>query len=298
MSTLALRPRPASEIVDAAFQLYRRHFSQLVTLSAAVFAPYVLIQLLVTGGQPIDEEVAVAGTVALVLGAWLFGSLAEACIVVAVSNSYLRNDPDVGASLRQTLRRFGRVLLAVSAKWFVIGFVSVVPVMIAAVVAAIVVAGTGGVGDGQSPAAMIAMVGVFGLTMLVLGLPLLLYFFGAYFAVPATVVLEGLGVIAGLKRSSALSKGHKWKVYGALGIPLVIFQLLQLVITLVTRGLPIPAVLAFVMEQGVTIVGYPIIAVIATLLYYDARIRKEGFDLEMMAAELGTPIRLDVAPQE
>jgi hypothetical protein len=26
--------------------------------------------------------------------------------------------------------------------------------------------------------------------------------------------------------------------------------------------------------------------VIATLLYYDARIRKEGFDIEMMAAEL------------
>jgi hypothetical protein len=28
--------------------------------------------------------------------------------------------------------------------------------------------------------------------------------------------------------------------------------------------------------------------VIATLLYYDARIRKEGFDIEIMAAELGS----------
>ena len=30
-------------------------------------------------------------------------------------------------------------------------------------------------------------------------------------------------------------------------------------------------------------------AVIATLLYYDARIRNEGYDIEVMAAELGDP---------
>ena len=32
---------------------------------------------------------------------------------------------------------------------------------------------------------------------------------------------------------------------------------------------------------------YPLLAVVSTLLYYDLRIRKEGFDLEIMSRELG-----------
>ena len=34
---------------------------------------------------------------------------------------------------------------------------------------------------------------------------------------------------------------------------------------------------------------YPLIAIVQTLLYYDARIRKEGYDLELMAQDLGAP---------
>ena len=34
---------------------------------------------------------------------------------------------------------------------------------------------------------------------------------------------------------------------------------------------------------------YPLLAVVSTLLYYDLRIRKEGFDLEVMSRELGAP---------
>ena len=32
---------------------------------------------------------------------------------------------------------------------------------------------------------------------------------------------------------------------------------------------------------------YPLLAVVSTLVYYDLRIRKEGFDLEIMSRELG-----------
>ena len=34
---------------------------------------------------------------------------------------------------------------------------------------------------------------------------------------------------------------------------------------------------------------YPLIPIVQTLLYYDARIRKEGYDLELMAEGLGGP---------
>jgi uncharacterized membrane protein len=35
------------------------------------------------------------------------------------------------------------------------------------------------------------------------------------------------------------------------------------------------------------VLAYPVLSVVATLLYYDLRIRKEGFDLTMIARELG-----------
>ena len=41
------------------------------------------------------------------------------------------------------------------------------------------------------------------------------------------------------------------------------------------------------LTQIVQILLYPVLAVTVTLLYYDLRIRKEGFDIEMMASELG-----------
>ena len=38
-----------------------------------------------------------------------------------------------------------------------------------------------------------------------------------------------------------------------------------------------------------TILVYPLVSVVQTLLYYDLRIRKEAFDIELMASGLGAP---------
>jgi hypothetical protein len=34
---------------------------------------------------------------------------------------------------------------------------------------------------------------------------------------------------------------------------------------------------------------YPLLGIAETLIYYDVRIRKEGFDIEMMAAQAAEP---------
>jgi hypothetical protein len=41
----------------------------------------------------------------------------------------------------------------------------------------------------------------------------------------------------------------------------------------------------------VTLLIYPLIACVFTLFYYDLRVRKEGFDLEVLSGQLG------IAPQ-
>ena len=45
----ALRPRSASEIVDAAFQIFRAHPAAFLTCSAVAYVPALLVRLLLVG---------------------------------------------------------------------------------------------------------------------------------------------------------------------------------------------------------------------------------------------------------
>jgi hypothetical protein len=46
------------------------------------------------------------------------------------------------------------------------------------------------------------------------------------------------------------------------------------------------ALLILVLESVLQIFIYPFIYVVMTVLYYDLRVRKEGFDLELLASSL------------
>jgi hypothetical protein len=68
-----------------------------------------------------------------------------------------------------------------------------------------------------------------------------------------------------------------------------VLLILQFVIAAIAQSLPGPVAIGFVIQQAATVTFSPIVAVIATLLYYDARIRNEGFDIEIMSKELSEP---------
>jgi len=44
-----------------------------------------------------------------------------------------------------------------------------------------------------------------------------------------------------------------------------------------------------IMQALYTVVAYPLIGITQMILYYDARIRAEGFDIEVMTGALGSP---------
>ncbi|HET9682669.1 MAG TPA: hypothetical protein VFP15_01085, partial [Gemmatimonadaceae bacterium] len=49
MAAPSLRPRSATELVDAAFQILRAHYGQLVVCSAIAYLPMLLLRLFVIG---------------------------------------------------------------------------------------------------------------------------------------------------------------------------------------------------------------------------------------------------------
>ena len=134
-----------------------------------------------------------------------------------------------------------------------------------------------------------ALIGSMLLSFIIIGIPLFFYLLVIwFFAVPVTMLERRRGPIAALGRSAALVKGS-WRRVFAIGIVfVVIFVGLALAILV-----PV-AILTFINETlggfaGTvlfTLLG-PIVPIGATLVYIDLRVRKEGYNVDAMAAELG-----------
>jgi hypothetical protein len=103
-----------------------------------------------------------------------------------------------------------------------------------------------------------------------------------FVATPACVV-ERLGPIRSMRRSSQLTKGHRWKVFGLI---LLVAVLGSIIIGVINLGFelmagPIGALIAGVVLNGIWGAFYAI-AVVVT--YHDLRVAKEGINIEQIAA--------------
>ena len=234
-----LRPRSAIEIVDAAFQVTRLHYAALVTATAVVLAPAMLLGLVL---PPAWQRV--AGMLQNLLI-----PIADGAVIAIVSEAYLGRAVDAGTGLRALRGRVGSLVWASIARSFmlVIGFVLLI------VPGFIVAAWT--------------------------------------FAMPMAITLEGHETDRAFHRSRELARGHVGRVLATLVLLFVIFLFLMMGIGAALGG----TIAALGIGEGAAevifslpLIGvYPLVGVGGTLLYYDLRIRKEGFDLEMMAQELG-----------
>jgi hypothetical protein len=135
---------------------------------------------------------------------------------------------------------------------------------------------------------------IYGIALMALVVPFF-YFFARYFAVIPAIALEGTGIAGAFNRSVVLSDGRKRHILNTLLLVWIIFFVVAAgvgtILSLLTAG---NQVLSALVSTLLTVVIYPVLALTEMALYYDARIRAEGFDLEQMAASLGTP---DVPPQ-
>jgi len=126
---------------------------------------------------------------------------------------------------------------------------------------------------------------VFGFVLLVVPAA---YWSALYFAAIPVIVLERKGLFESFGRSSQLSKGLKLHILSTLGLVFIIRIAVTLGATFVVTVVPNFAAQR-VLSALVSIIVYPIAGISDALIYYDARIRREGFDIEMMAvsAEAG-----------
>lgn len=131
--------------------------------------------------------------------------------------------------------------------------------------------------------------------LVVVGGLILLIIPGIYFAVKyifstTAVIVENRSGIDALKRSGALSKEFFWKIFGTLILTAIIVLIVGALLGFLLQFVlsPLPDWLGMGMSESIaTVITTPFQTMVIVLLYFDLRIRKEAFDLSVMAQELG-----------
>jgi hypothetical protein len=260
--TTALRPLSLGELLDRTFHLCRSNFGLFVGIAAVAYLPLFVIRVVfgVLQISALKGHVGAAvgmvfGGLAAVLCYLLSVAAAQAATVTAVSSVYLGQSLTVRETYSRVKGKVIRVVLA-----------------------------------------MIGMgIGV-GLGLLLLIVPGIILILMWALTIPV-VVLEDADLFDALRRSRELTAGHRGRVF------LIIF-LFVLLTYLFTMLWDVPLV-AIVMHGGVqsmkqrlaspafTIIsvsfGYltevlltPLMTIAFSLMYYDERVRKEAFDIQLM----------------
>ena len=313
MSIPALRPMTVGDILDQSFSLYRKNFVTLAGIVAIIHVPLMALQIigsLLFGVQPASpfgrfgpgsfpqtQTPAMLGGLGILALTGIVAIIAQvfetSALSVVVSERLLGNTITLRQAYGRALSRWRALLamLLVTGGATLVLFIALfVPFLVLAVATGLFV------NNGSSSAAG-GLLGALIVCVTCVAFPIVLI--GIYsvsvrllFA-PQAIVLEKMGGLDGLRRSWRLVRGSFWRV---LGITLMVGILVAIigqgpayVIAIVANVLPFPAigiVLNTATQAVLTIIVLPLQFAAITLLYYDLRIRKEGFDLQLMAQQL------------
>lgn len=264
-----IRPMALADIIDSAINMYRHNFLPFFLITAIAYVPAVLAQfatvMMLSRMGSLSEGGAdmwlVGGTFVVVFTAsWLVYAvavpLAQGALIWAVSRRYLGRSISVGQAYAEVIQRFWQILLVI----LVTGAATMVGAMMCLIPG------------------------------LILGVML-------SFAVPE-VVLNDRPAFEAIGESWDLARYDFWKVLSTLIV-------LSLLVAIVAQALAAPLTLgvfalsSVVDEFLIQAVGQTLkvivqavlqpVAIIGTiLLYYDLRIRRDGFDLQLLAASIET----------
>lgn len=286
---LRLRPMTIGELLDEPFDLLRDSWRTLVLVAGVVIVPVELLvaflQRTAFGGVGLGELLSdptaaqvvleqgdpgtVEATALQLLAAITAFAIVEGLVARVGVSRLLGERLSPREAVRLTLRRWPALL----AGWFFVMAASFGPGLVALGLIA-----TGNPG----------LVGL-GVLLLLAALPAGLGAYTLLRVVPAVIVVEGLGPLAALRRSASLLRHRFFPVVAVVLLALLVGSLVETALA----GIPTGAGFLLGLERGWVLVSAgaiaaglvvrPFRALVGALLYVDARVRREGFDLEVRA---------------
>lgn len=266
------------EILDAALTIFRRHFGVFVKIGiVALWLPVALtIYIQLAGGT---EQHLVLWFVAQ-LFSYFAGLFLTAAAIRVISDSYLGRPPQLGEALSLGASRIWPLFVVGLGKSIIVGLLAaVIGVVAALTIPALAAGGSSG--------------GVLALTVAILGGCWFIAFVLCGYAVTTPViVLENLnGAFDAFGRSWELTRSFKRKIFG---IAVIAFLIVYVPISAVAVlggflriEMPLVGQTIEVVSAALPIVVMPLLSCVFTLMYYDLRVRREAFDLQILGQQLG-----------
>jgi hypothetical protein len=249
--------------------LYKRDALEYVLMAAIPYAPLIVAQLIffrtTSFGAMQITTASTTGQIVVVIVTVLAYTLMSGVLSRFSSDVYLERPAGLTAVIQSVLKLVPRLIGASTLFVLILG-VGFLPVILGGVL-------------NSGPLIFLGIV---------LGFVWVFYSVARYFAIFPLIVLEDRRIIEAFTRSSQLSKDRKGHVLLTLFLIFLIIWLFSLAIGVIALLAGNVAV-TVVAQTLYTVVAYPLIGITQMILYYDARIRAEGFDIEVMAGSLGAP---------
>lgn len=273
MANVDLRPMTLGEVLDRTFTLYREHFLLFVGITAL---PYLLTLvfkfgvLLLTRGQflghaPNFSPGLLGGVVVGAFGGGLLAlfmmGLAQAATVSAVSELYLGRE----ATVRDSYGKAKGMILPVIGVLILSGLATIVGML------------------------FLIIPGIYLACRLAVSVPV--------------VIAEDESPVAAMERSMELTNGYAGQLFLLFLLVFFLAYVVAMLLQLPAMFFTVTAALAkhqvslgvmaysYVAEYIAQVVVGPIGTISAVLMYYNLRVRKEGFDIQHLMNSLGSAPR-------
>jgi hypothetical protein len=280
MHAPSIRPRSAIEIVDAAVSLYRDNFKTMAVIGLAASVPAVGGITLGLGmfgalshmsrfmSNPLTM---MPGIVAFSVVMILWFAVIDGAMTYAAAEAYHGRAPTPADAIRGVL---GKGVSLVGGN-----LLRMLIVFGLAMVAAITF---GVLGKDTNPVvALVVGVGVF---------VIVIHLLARTFAITSAIVIEGQSATEGVQRSFFLSKNDTMRIVGVALLCLVIYWLAQMIgvmlVQSVVRIVLRNTMLSMILGNIAGMIIYPFLNIAIMVLYYDQRVRKEGYDLDVLSSTM------------
>lgn len=296
-----MRPMGIADILDETVELYKTSFVVLIGIAAVLYVPYSIFNQYftmkyLTHLDPMKQPstgslIALLGGIILsVLWLVVASPFVTGAMTYAISERYLGRRATIGASFKRVFSAaiFFRIVVAI--------LITLGVAMVAYVIIVAAVIGCVPIGSWRTSllwaaiplAAVVSLAAVVGAGYVLLRLAL----------INCVIVVESATFSECIGRAWNMMTGFMLKCLGILAltwtvVTIVSYLLLQPTQSLMTLGILKGGqaaewilVLHTLIAALVSTVSAPVTSIVTILLYYDIRIRKEGFDLELLANEL------------
>ena len=309
---LALAPLGAGDLIDRAVRLYRRHLIVLIRTAALPVIVAALGGILFNlGFRPLFNEADVSDVmfdVTLILvggGIFLGGHLFTLVVMGGATRNLvahlLQNDPVSARAAYSAVRaRFWGLVLASIIVLFWLGISWGVVVLLLYTALAFIIIGSALLST-VAPIWFCVIIGTIGSLAIIVVLLWVFFFIAGFVAyVPQVMLVEGRGVFESFSRSFSIAPGNARRLmamtlfttfatYSAMMIllvPLGFYGYLSGINPVVSTQWPAWYQISYsVLVTLSSILLAPVWMLGFSLLYVDERVRREGYDIELLAAQ-------------